>query len=74
MLELACFTLALAIPYDPQAQILSSIVAESVVLVVLLTCLPLLSMFKNVIYILARVIDIGLLSYLYHYDACQEMP
>lgn len=73
MAELACFTLALALPYDPQMQLMVSIVVESAVVLVLLTCLPLLSVFKNVIYIVARVVDISLLSYLYVYDPCTEM-
>ena len=73
MAELACFTLALAMPYDPQTQLMVSIVVESAVVSVLLTCLPLLSVFKNVIYIAARVVDIALLSYLYLYDSCTEM-
>ena len=47
--------------------------AEGTVLVVLLACLPLLSVFKNVIHILARVIDLTLLAYLFAYDPCHTM-
>ena len=73
MVELALFTLALTFPNDPQFQILLTMTAECAVLLIVLVCLPNLSMFKNIIHIVARAIDIGLLSYLFRYEQCDEM-
>ena len=73
MMELAIFTIALSLPYSPQLQLILTMSAEGSVLVILLVCLPNLSIFRNVIHIAARSVDLVMLAYLFAYDPCTEM-